>query len=353
MSRLSDPTWFAIPGDLQSPTGGYDYARHVLRALPDLRHLHLPAGFPNPSEADLAVTAECLASLPSNAVVLIDGLAFGALPERCLMPMRAAIVALVHHPLCLETGLSPGQAALLRDREQRALAYATRVIATSASTAAWLICAFGVPAARLSVAEPGTERRTRVLPRRVSENGPPCLISVGAVTPRKGYDVLVAALAGLSHHDWQLSIVGDLTRDPRCAAALRDTIENFGLADRITLEGAVSETRLTIFYESADIFVSASLHEGYGMAAARAMAHGLPLVATTAGALADTVPQAAGLSCSPGDPVGLHHALAHMLSDPATRAACADASWAAAQTLPGWTQTATQIASILKTARNA
>lgn len=336
--------YFAVPGDLAAPTGGYEYARRLLRALPALLHVTLPAGFPNPSESDLAVTADLLAGLPSDSVVMVDGLAFGALPERCLAPVRNAIVALVHHPLCLEAGLSAEQATALRDSERRALTYASRVIATSASTAAWLAEAFGVPASRLSVAEPGTERRMQALPTKGSIR----LLSVGAVTPRKGYDVLVAALSGLAGQDWRLSIVGDLSRDPRCVAALRDAIEESGVAGRITLEGAVDEGSLDAFYGTANVFVSASLHEGYGMAVASAMAHGLPLVATDAGALADTVPRGASLPCRPGDMPGLRAALARMLDDPALRASCRKASWAGGQALPGWDQTAARVAAVLE-----
>jgi glycosyltransferase involved in cell wall biosynthesis len=338
------PAYFAIPGDLAAPTGGYEYARQLLHAVPTLRHMQLPGGFPNPSEADLAVTADLLAGLSSDAVVLVDGLAFGALPERCLEPVRAAIVALVHHPLCLEAGLSVERAAALTQSERQALTHASRVIATSASTAGWLATMFDVPVAKLSVAEPGTEKRARAQPA----GGPTRLLSVGAVTPRKGYNVLVAALAGLVAQDWRLSIVGDLSRNCHHVGFLRAAIENAGLAGRITLEGAVDEARLESFYATADIFVSASLHEGYGMAVASAMAHGLPLVATDAGALADTVPPGASLPCQPGDMPSLRVALARMLDDPALRASCGAASWAGGQALPDWHQTAAQVAAILE-----
>ena len=63
------------------------------------------------------------------------------------------------------------------------------------------------------------------------------------------------------------------------------------LGDRVTLAGKVVPATLDRFYESADLFVSASLFEGYGMVIAEAMARGLPIVTTTGGAAADTAAQ--------------------------------------------------------------
>ena len=100
---------FAIPGDINTPTGGYIYDRTVLSMLSeqgaDVSHVALPAGFPLPSIEELAETAQILTSVPSDSVLLIDGLAFGALPDEVLDTVSAPIVVVLHHPLGLETGL--------------------------------------------------------------------------------------------------------------------------------------------------------------------------------------------------------------------------------------------------------
>ncbi len=335
--------WFAVPGDLELPTGGYEYARRVLEGVPGLRHLQLPGGFPVPGDAELRETAGLLAGIPADDVVLFDGLALGAMPGWCLDALRARLVALVHHPLCLETGVAAAAQAALRRSETLALARAAHVITTSRSTADLLVRDFGVTAERLSVAEPGTAPALRAA--RVGS--PQHLLSAGAVTPRKGYDVLVEALAGLGDLDWRLTIAGDLTRNPACAALLAEAVAVHGLGGRVTLTGTISDTAMAELYAGADVFVSSAHHEGYGMAAADALAYGLPLVVTRAGALSDTIPADAAVVCAPGDVDGLRRALALMLTDAVTRERCAEASWQAGQRLPRWADTARIIAGVL------
>jgi glycosyltransferase involved in cell wall biosynthesis len=346
MKPATETAVFAIPGDLSAPTGGYAYARRLLQALPGLKHLLLPGDFPHPSERDLSDASARLAAVPRDTILLIDGLAFGVLPEAVLDTIRAPIVALIHHPLCLEAGLSEAACDALRRSEQIALGGAAQVIATSQCTADQLSLDFGVPAARITIAEPGT-----MPARRAHGTGyPPRLLTVGSVVPRKGYDLLVHALVGLADLPWTLTIAGALDRDPETVQALRAAVVQNGLTGRIILAGAPNS--LDHLYDSADIFVVSSLHEGYGMAAAEAISHGLPLVTSTAGALATTVPDAAALKYLPGDIDALRTALRHMLTDPVCRDACAAAAWVAAQTLPRWDHTASRVREALHTARH-
>jgi glycosyltransferase involved in cell wall biosynthesis len=340
-------TLFAIPGTLSTPTGGYEYARRVLQALPELVHLPLPDGFPSPDAAALRETAARLAAVPHDTVLLIDGLAFGALPSWCLDQIQAPIVALVHHPLCLESGLTPAASTLLRASETAALARAARIITTSASTAALLAQAFGVTTDRLVVAEPGIDPA----PQAMRDGNPPRLLAVGAVVPRKGYDHLIAALAALRAIPWRLQIVGTLDRDQPTATRLHAAIKAAALAERVQLTGAVDAAALQRSYQTAGVFVTTSLHEGFGMAAAEAIAHGLPLVASRAGALTTTIPSAAAMWCEPGDVTGLRNALYRMLTDRHGREACAAASWRAASSLPKWPATTQRIAAVLSEVR--
>ena len=177
--------FFAIPGDINLPTGGYTYDRRVLALLPkyriDAQHLWLPASYPAPTQADLAWTANAFAKLPRKAVLMVDGLAYGAMPPEIIERAPCPIVALVHHPLCLETGLSEARQAELRTSEVLALSLASFVVVTSDATAKTLVDEFGVPAEQIAVAMPGTDRpptAVRILPAM-----PQARISRGSHSP--------------------------------------------------------------------------------------------------------------------------------------------------------------------------
>jgi glycosyltransferase involved in cell wall biosynthesis len=339
---------FAVPGNLDAPTGGYAYARRLLQLLPSqgvrARHVALPGSFPHPSGVDLDRTRQSLLDTPRNAILLIDGLAYGAMPADCAAALGRPIVALVHHPLGFESGLSPDQRSILLASEAAALAVASRVIVTSPRIARLLASAFTVPPERIRVAEPGVEPAARAQ----GTGSPVQLLAVGAVSPRKGHDILVEALSGLKDLDWRLRIAGSLDRDPGTVRNLRRGVAAKGLGDRIALAGAVPASALDRLYRTADVFVSASLFEGYGMALAEAMAHGLPLVASTGGAAAETVADGAGLKVPPNDVDALRDALRRLITQPHLRRDLSKGSWAAGQRLPCWGKTAATVARVLR-----
>lgn len=343
---------FVIPGDIDLPTGGYAYDRRVLARLPAhgvaIEHIRLPGSFPFPSEADVAATVAAVAGLPQDTVLLIDGLAYGALPTAAVEAIRQPIVALCHHPLALEAGLDDAMQARLKASEIAALGLARHTIATSPMTKRILVTDFAQSEGTVTVAEPGTDRAQRA----TGSGGAPHLLAVGSIVPRKGYAVLVEALEALSHLDWRLTIVG-AARDADTLAALETQISASGLGDRITLAGAQTDSELAVTYQSADVFVMPSLFEGYGMVLAEAMARGLPIVCTTGGAAAETAPDAAALKVAPGDAAAFGAALGRLLGDAGLRRQMAEASWAAGLMLPTWDDTTKIIAAVLSTSVRA
>jgi glycosyltransferase involved in cell wall biosynthesis len=341
---------FAIPGDINLPTGGYTYDRRVLTLLARFgvtaRHLELPAGYPAPSATDLDATARAFAETPKGAVLMVDGLAYGAIPTGVIQRANSPIVALVHHPLCLETGLAEARAAELRASETAALTLARRVIVTSRTTARTLVEEFGVTSNKLTVAEPGTDPA----PRAPGSSGTLQLLAVGSVVPRKGYDILVRALERVAAPAaWELTIVGAMDRSPQTTAALEAQITQSPLAARVRMIGDLPERALADMYARSDVLVLSSLYEGYGMVLTEALARGLPIVTTTGGAAAETVPDGAALKVAPGDVDALADALQRVIADTALRQRLADAAWAFAQTsLPRWDDTVARIAAVIE-----
>jgi glycosyltransferase involved in cell wall biosynthesis len=338
---------FAVPGDLSTPTGGYTYDRRIVGELGALGWqvdvLDIGEGFPRPTAAVRAAARAQLMALPQGQPIVIDGLAYGVMAdEAATLQPHHPIVALVHHPLALETGVSADEAEALRASERTALACARHVVATSAATARLLVADYGVPADRLTVVQPGTDRAAQV-PRRPGEAL--TLLAVGAIVPRKGYDVLIEALAQLKDRHWQLAIVGDPTRSPDTATRLSEAIARHGLTDRIELIGPLTQAHLAELYSAADLFVLPSRFEGYGMAYTEAIAHGVPVVGTNVGAIPDTVPSGAGILVPPDDVDALATTLRRLIDDAPERERLA--AGARAASFPSWREQAALFASVL------
>jgi glycosyltransferase involved in cell wall biosynthesis len=341
---------FAVPGALTIPTGGYVYDRRMIAELRRLGWtvdvLDLGAGFPDPSPAQRAAAVERLLAIPHGRAVVVDGLVYGALPNAAEKLCRShPAVALVHHPLALESGLPEREALRLRESERAALACAAAVIATSAATARLLAADYDVPLERITVAPPGTDAAP---PATGSTDGAVRLLAVGAIVPRKGHDVLIAALAELCDLTWTLTIVGDRTRDPACATRLDLDIARHGLAGRVAAPGTVSDERLVELYDGADVFVLPTRFEGYGMAFAEALARGLPVVGTTAGAVPDTVPRGAGVLVPPDDVPALAEALRCLIGDAEARRSMALVAREAAAKAPSWAASARLFAAAIE-----
>jgi glycosyltransferase involved in cell wall biosynthesis len=335
---------------LEQRSGGTIYDRKVIEALREdgwwVDVLQWPATFPFPNEDDRLEVAASLAALPDNALVLIDGLALGTLPGLARREKeRLRLAALVHHPLALETGLSPMMATTFAAEEKDALSSVRAVIVTSETTAAIVEAAFGVPGGMITVAHPGVDKPKR--PRGERRPGPVRIFVMGSITPRKAHHVLIEALARIEDLDWTCAIAGSLEREPEVAEALIAQIAMLGLGERVTLIGEVDAEQAARLYADADIFALASVYEGYGMVFAEAQTHGLPIVATTGGAIPEAVDEGAGLLVPPDDASAFAEALQTLITDPAKRAALAKGSAAAGSALPDWNHTAALIAKAL------
>ncbi len=342
---------FAVPGDLETPTGGYAYDKRIIAELRSLGWqidvIDLGSSFPFPDAATRELALAKFLASPKGLPIVIDGLAFGALAEEGeKLRERNPLIALVHHPLALETGIGRAAAQALRESERAALGCARAVIVTSEPTAEILNRDYAVPADRIAVIRPGVDVPSHKPRRQDGDNVH--LLTVGSITPRKGYDVLIEVLASLRQLPWRLTIAGDTTRNQKAFAQLQADVARRQLQDRVVVTGAVTGARLAELYADADVFVLTSLFEGYGMVFGEAVAHGLPIVATVVGAASEIVPADAGVLVPPGDTHALRDALRHVIEDADARTRMAEAAREASKRLPQWRQSAVEFARVLE-----
>ncbi len=330
---------FVVPGPISTRTGGSIYDRRMAEGLcrrgweVDVRELD--GTFPFPTGAAQRNAGEVLAGIRHRAIVVVDGLVLGAIPDVIEREAsRLRIVALVHLPLAADVSLNRDTGARLEADERRALGGAGLVVVTGRATLP-MLARYELPPHRVVVVEPGTDRA----PLAHGSGGPSLqLLCVATLGPGKGHENLLRALADVRYHSWHLTCAGSVTRHRATVDGVRATARRLGLEDRVTMVGELDPVSLADSYERADVFVLATLQETYGMAVAEALARGLPVVGTTTGAIADLVGGEAGLLVPPGNVRALSDALTRMLADAKLRARLAEGARRVRDRLPSWEQ---------------
>jgi glycosyltransferase involved in cell wall biosynthesis len=262
---------------------------------------------------------------------------------------RLRLAVLVHLPLADETGLTPDEAAELDALERETLRAAMAVIATSAWTGRRLIDHHGLPAARVHVAAPGVD----TAPLAPGTDGASQLLCVAAVTPRKGQDVLVEALATSTDLSWSCVCVGGLDRAPGYVDRLRRLTETYHLGGRVRFVGPLTGDDLAASYAAADLVILASHAETYGMVVTEALSRGIPVLATAVGGVPEALGHAPdgsvpGMLVPAADPTALAGALRRWLGEPDTRRRLRSSARDRRATLPGWEVTTQAMAGVLE-----
>ena len=337
--------------DPDRPSGGNAYDRHLCRGLTSIGwsvHEHAVPGFwSRPDAASFAALDGVVQRIPDDAVVLLDGLVASTAPEVLVaQARRLRLVVLVHMPL----GHRPadGRADDARMRERAVLSVAAAVITTSAWSRQRLLELYSLPADRVHVAEPAVDAAD--LATGTTAGG--ALLCVAAVTPDKGHDVLLDALATVTDLSWRCVCVGRLDRAPAFVEDLRRRSLDGGLGDRVCFAGPRSGADLDRAYAAADLLVLASRGEAYGMVVIEALARGLPVVAADVGGLTEALGHGAdgirpGLLVPPDDPAALGAALRAWLGDAELRGRLRRAACERRESLSGWSTTTSVIAGVL------
>lgn len=340
--------YFVVPADVDDetvPSGGNTYDREITKGLAELGWIVQPVPVSGPG-----ALADALAAVPDGALVLADGLVVCGAPD-VVVPasQRLRVTVLVHMPRANEHGLPAPIAADLDSRERAVLGAAAAVIATSPWSARQIEQHHGVP--HVDVAIPGTHRADIA----TGTDGVSRLLCVAAVTPGKGLDLLVEALARVTDLPWTCDVVGSLHRDPGFVEHVRHLIGRHCLSDRIRLTGPHAD--LSDDYARTDLFVLASRSETFGMVVAESLARGIPVLATDVGAIPDTLGHAPGGGTPgllvPPDVAAFAGTLRRWLTEPALRASLRVAAVARRESIPDWTSTAHAISDVLTRQRVA
>ena len=198
------------------------------------------------------------------------------------------------------------------------------VVTVSESSRADIASQMGVDPQRMTVVPVGVDhtvfrRRTEVkpVPGRL-------MVTSSSDVPMKGLVPLLEAVAKLrTERPVELTVIGR----PRPGGRVDRAIERLGLRDAVRCVSGISDDELARQYGEAEVAVVPSLYEGFSLPAVEAMACGVPLVATTGGALPEVVGRQGetGLLVPPNDPGALAAAIGRLLDDPELRARLGEA----------------------------
>ena len=340
------PEGFDHPGQ---PTGGNIYDRRICAGLAqagwDVRVATVAVAWPVRDPRAHAGLARVVSAIPDGETVLIDGLlASPAVAQLLPHTGRLRMTVLVHMPLATAVDTHGADAEC---SEWSVLHAAAGVVVTSEWTRRQVLARYAIPPGRVHVARPGVDR-VAAPPRPVRGR----LICVGVLSRHKGQDLLVEALAGLADRDWHCVLAGSPDRDPEFVGHLRTRITGLGYDHRVQLSGVLTGAALSHAYTTADLLVAPSRAETYGMTVTEALAHGLPVIATTVGGLPEAFGATAdgtgpGQLVPPEDPAALAAALGDWLDDEAHRRRLRAAVRQRQPALRGWAQTTQEIAHAL------
>jgi glycosyltransferase involved in cell wall biosynthesis len=345
---------FIVPAgidDASRPSGGNAYDLRISRGLAAagwIVHMHeVPGAWPSPDTRSRAVLASAVDGIPDGDLVLLDGLVTSPAAEVLQSHVgRLRLVVLVHMPLGHSTTKGDLQA-----KEGALLSAAESVVTTSNWARRVLLGLYSLSSDRVHVAEPGVDP-AELAPGTATAGS---LLSVAAVIPAKGHDVLVEALASLTGFRWQCQCIGSLERDPAFVQRLRRRIFESGMDGRVQFPGPQAEADLSHSYASSDLLVLPSRAESYGMVIVEALARALPVVAAEVGGAPEALGCGAdgtrpGLLVPAGDPASLRDALRSWLEDAGLRLRLRAAARERRASLPDWSATISAFAQTLQEA---
>ena len=306
---------FRIPHPREFKTR-YDLAEFALMCT---------AGFPEPRTFSWRVRKE-LAARRDQFDVVHDNQTFGT-GLLGVMQDGFPMLGTCHHPITVDRALDLKHAPTWRRRQQLRRWYGflkmqmkvarqvPRILTVSSSSKRDIVQQYEIAEQQLEVVPIGVDTE-HFRPRPEIARVPGRIMTTASAdVPFKGLLPLVEAVAKVrtERPEAHLVVVGKLRGESPVAKA----IDRLGVADAVTFESGISNERMIELYAQAEVAVVPSLYEGFSLPAVESMACGVPLVATTGGALPEVVGDdgVTGLLVTPGDPGELATAIERVLSD--------------------------------------
>ncbi len=325
---------FLITGDIHSLTGGYLYNMHMINGLMGKGHIVNVSGTDHRHH---------LKKLPHGSLVIVDSLVLASLyPIVREFGDSLKFLGLIHLPASYN--VLSGLHGKLADAELTALNHMRQVIVTGQFTFD-LLCNVGLNPASICLVEPGTDHFPR---KKRYKPVPSELLCIANYSALKAQDVLIRALYGLTAWNWSLHLYGDKGRDKEYTEALISLIRQLKMEHRIIMHGTVERNEISTVFLNADLFLMPSLFESYGMALTESLAHGIPVVTTSAGNIPYTVPAGMGLLTEPGNEEQLADAIRSVFDDTARYSALCSAASQYYIQIRSWDKAVTEFELILR-----
>ena len=208
-------------------------------------------------------------NLPKKSIILIDGY----LANKIYFLFHNNIHTLVHHPCCLESKQGKMSNLNLYFNEKRALSYSKSIITVSYNMKK-VINSILYRAVKMEVAYPGIDRRYYVNKRHMDAKN---ILAIGSVIERKGYNILIEALAKV-RKNWHLNIIGKYSNKDPYYLNLIDQITKYKINDKVTFLGNISNNNKMKYMINSKIFVLPTFYEGFGISLVEASALGLNII---------------------------------------------------------------------------
>lgn len=227
---------------------------------------------------------------------------------------------------------------LRRRRDRQAISAATDIVTHSTFTQRTLRDIYGVDS---RVVRLGVDSDAFV-PSGGPPADPPYVLSVGALTPFKGHDLVIEAIARMTTARPRLVVIGDRGSD---GPELEARAKRVGV--ELEIRAGIPFPDVVALYQGATAVVCAQVREPFGLVPLEAMAAGRPVVAVAEGGLLETVKdEVTGLAVT-RDPSDVARALDRLAEDPALRSRLSAAGRVAARTEWTWAAYAKNIDGLL------